>query len=76
MKGPHTVTHPQPDVDESYESVLYLAVLPIVHYSKFFAGKQYEEVMTLVRDRNFSAEFSHGKSTGILKLSGTPRALS
>jgi hypothetical protein len=37
---------------------LYLAVLPLVHYSRFFAGERYEEVMTLVPDRNFATEFA------------------
>ena len=35
---------------------LYLAVLPLVHYSRHFAGERYEEVMTLVPDRNFATE--------------------
>ncbi|HEY6267239.1 MAG TPA: hypothetical protein VIX11_02990 [Candidatus Acidoferrum sp.] len=39
------------------DNALYLAVLPLVHYSKFFAGETYEEVMTLVPDRNFATEF-------------------
>jgi hypothetical protein len=46
-----TIPPPPPEVD------LYLAVLPLVHYSKFFAGESYEEVMTLVPDRNFATEF-------------------
>jgi len=37
---------------------LYLAVLPLVHYSRHFAGESFEEVMTLVPDRNFATEFS------------------
>jgi hypothetical protein len=36
---------------------LYLAVLPLVHYSRLFSGAQFEEVMTLVPDRNFATEF-------------------
>jgi hypothetical protein len=36
---------------------LYLAVLPLVHYSRNFAGERFEEVMTLVPDRNFATEF-------------------
>ena len=36
---------------------LYLAVLPLVHYSRLFSGERYEEVMTLVPDRNFATEF-------------------
>ena len=36
---------------------LFLAVLPLVHYSRHFAGVSYEEVMTLVPDRNFATEF-------------------
>lgn len=36
---------------------MYLAVLPLVHYSQFFAGERFEEVMTLVPDRNFASEF-------------------
>jgi hypothetical protein len=36
---------------------LYLAVLPLVHYSRHFAGESFEEVMTLVPDRNFATEF-------------------
>jgi hypothetical protein len=36
---------------------LYLAVLPLVHYSRHFAGETFEEVMTLVPDRNFATEF-------------------
>jgi len=46
-----------PNVDESFENALYLAVLPLVHYSKHFSGETYEEVMTLVPDRNFATEF-------------------
>lgn len=37
---------------------LFIAVLPLVHYSRHFAGATYEEVMTLVPDRNFATEFS------------------
>jgi hypothetical protein len=37
---------------------LYLAVLPLVHYSRHFSGERFEEVMTLVPDRNFATEFS------------------
>ncbi len=40
---------------------LYLAVLPLVHYSRQFAGEHYEEVMTLVPDRNFATEFRAGE---------------
>ena len=36
---------------------LFLAVLPLVHYSRLFAGTSYEEVMTLLPDRNFATEF-------------------
>ena|SRR5271163_51531 len=36
---------------------LFIAVLPLVHYSRHFAGVTYEEVMTLVPDRNFATEF-------------------
>jgi hypothetical protein len=36
---------------------LFLAVLPLVHYSRHFAGVSYEEVMTLVPERNFATEF-------------------
>ena len=39
------------------ENELYLAVLPLVHYSRLFAGERFEEVMTLVPDRNFATEF-------------------
>jgi hypothetical protein len=37
---------------------LYLAVLPLVHYSRNFSGERFEEVMTLVPDRNFATEFA------------------
>lgn len=40
------------------ENDLYLAVLPLVHYSRHFAGERFEEVMTLVPERNFATEFS------------------
>jgi hypothetical protein len=40
------------------ENDLYLAVLPLVHYSRHFSGERFEEVMTLVPDRNFATEFS------------------
>jgi hypothetical protein len=40
------------------EGDLFIAVLPLVHYSRFFAGASYEEVMTLVPDRNFATEFN------------------
>jgi hypothetical protein len=36
---------------------LFLAVLPLVHYSRHFAGVSYEEVMTLVPERSFATEF-------------------
>jgi hypothetical protein len=36
---------------------LYLAVLPLVHYSRFFSGERFEEVMTLLPNRNFATEF-------------------
>jgi hypothetical protein len=36
---------------------LFIAVLPLVHYSRHFAGISYEEVMTLVPDRNLATEF-------------------
>ncbi len=39
------------------DNPLYLAVLPLVHYSRAFGGATYEEVMTLVPDRNFATEF-------------------
>jgi hypothetical protein len=39
------------------DNKLYLAVLPLVHYSRLFSGERYEEVMTLVPDRNFATEF-------------------
>jgi hypothetical protein len=39
------------------DNELYLAVLPLVHYSRLFSGERYEEVMTLVPDRNFATEF-------------------
>jgi hypothetical protein len=39
------------------QNELYLAVLPLVHYSRLFSGERYEEVMTLVPDRNFATEF-------------------
>jgi hypothetical protein len=42
---------------QSGENDLYLAVLPLVHYSRHFAVETYEEVMTLVPDRNFATEF-------------------
>jgi len=51
MSTPQTMPRVPSDDD------LYLAVLPLVHYSKFFAGETYEEVMTLVPDRNFATEF-------------------
>ena len=47
----------RPTLPGSGENELYLAVLPLVHYSRFFAGERYEEVMTLVPDRNFATEF-------------------
>jgi hypothetical protein len=40
-----------------FANELYLTVLPLVHFSKFFAGEHIEEVMTLVPDRNFATEF-------------------
>ena len=46
-----------PTLPGSRDNELYLAVLPLVHYSRFFAGERYEEVMTLVPDRNFATEF-------------------
>lgn len=46
---------PTPYVKKSGD--LFLAVLPLVHYSRHFAGISYEEVMTLVPDRNFATEF-------------------
>lgn len=42
---------------EHEEGDLYLAVLPLVHYSRFFAGERFEEVMTLLPERNFATEF-------------------
>ena len=42
------------------ENALYLAVLPLVHYSRHFAGETFEEVMTLVPDRSFATEFGPG----------------
>jgi len=39
------------------ENQLYLVVLPIVHYSKLFAGETYEEVMTLLPNINNASEF-------------------
>ena len=36
---------------------LFLAVLPLGHYSRHFAGVTYEEVMTLLPERNFATEF-------------------
>ena len=48
------MAHQLPNADEGS---LYLAVLPLVHYSKHFSGETYEEVMTLVPDRNFATEF-------------------
>ena len=42
------------------DNALYLAVLPLVHYSRHFAGETFEEVMTLVPDRNFATEFLAG----------------
>jgi hypothetical protein len=47
------VKEPKPQEDGD----LYLAVLPLVHYSRFFSGERFEEVMTLVPDRNFATEF-------------------
>jgi hypothetical protein len=43
------------------ENDLFLAVLPLVHCSRFFAGEWLEEVMTLVPDRNLAAEFNPGE---------------
>jgi hypothetical protein len=40
-----------------FTNELYLTILPLVHFSKFFAGESIEEVMTLVPDRNFATEF-------------------
>ena len=37
---------------------LFIAVLPLVHYSRHFSGVSYEEVMTLVPDRDFATEFN------------------
>lgn len=50
-----TPAHTMPRVPS--DSDLYLAVLPLVHYSRLFAGERFEEVMTLVPDRNFATEF-------------------
>ena len=50
---PILVRPPKPQEDGD----LYLAVLPLVHYSRLFAGERFEEVMTLVPDRNFATEF-------------------
>lgn len=36
---------------------LYLAVLPLVHFSGHFAGETIEQVMTLLPDRDFATEF-------------------
>jgi hypothetical protein len=46
-----------PPLPSNVENRLFLAVLPLVHYSKFFAGETYEEVMTLLPDLNFATEF-------------------
>jgi hypothetical protein len=43
------------------QNELYLAVIPLVHYSTFFAGETYEEVMTLLPARNFATEFPPDK---------------
>jgi hypothetical protein len=37
---------------------LFLAVLPLVHYSRAFGGATYEEVMTLLPEQNFATEFT------------------
>jgi hypothetical protein len=49
-----TIPPPPKTPNENY---LFLAVLPLVHYSRHFAGERFEEVMTLVPDRNFATEF-------------------
>jgi hypothetical protein len=41
-----------------HDGDLFIAVLPLVHYSRLFSGVSYEEVMTLVPDRTFATEFS------------------
>ncbi len=53
------INPPKPQEDGD----LYLAVLPLVHYSRFFAGERFEEVMTLVPDRNFATEFKAGEAS-------------
>jgi hypothetical protein len=40
-----------------FSNELYLTVLPLVHFSRFFAGEHSEQVMTLLPDRNFATEF-------------------
>ena|SRR5579862_7135843 len=46
-----------PKVHVPKDNDLFLAVIPLVHYSRFFSGERYEEVMTLVPDRSFATEF-------------------